>query len=91
MNEVAEEHYAKRNRVTREILMQAINEECKVVTPFGTRHGLYFLDCDKDYAMFKDKGSIVIIELREIKILEYPNEEDKDGEYIQNENPEERH
>ena len=64
--------------MTREIIMQAVNEECQVVTTFGTRNRLHFLDCDTTHAMFKDNGSVVIINLEDIKSLEYNNEEDKD-------------
>ena len=91
MNEVAEEHYAKRNKVTRSILMQAVNEECQVITTFGTRTGMHFLDCDTTHAMFKGHGNVVIINLEEIQSLEFKHEEDTDGEYIQDKNPEAGH
>ena len=64
--------------MTREIIMQAVQEECQVVTSFGTRNHLHFLDCDNTHAMFKDNGTIVIINLEEIKSLEYNHEESKD-------------
>jgi len=70
--------------MTQDIIMQAVQETCQVVTSFGTRKDMKFLDCDNFYAMFKDNGNVVIINLEDIKSLEYKDEESKDRKHIRN-------
>jgi hypothetical protein len=72
--------------MTREIMMQAVNEICDVTTEFGTRRDLRFLDCDSTHAMFEGFGNIVIINIDHIKSLEYKDEDEK---HIRNKDPEE--
>jgi len=80
------ERYAQRITRDQSIIKQALCETCQVTTTFGIRHNLYLLDVDKEFAMFKNEnpvGDIVIINLKEIKALEFKNdEESEDGEHL---------